>query len=139
MEVLNNSMWARLVWTSRPFDLWGWGGRERKVWRLLTLFRVPAISSLFQIASSFIVATRIHYCRMNTKIFGGSHYSCFCPLQHGRNYDSIPPLEECWRYLQRGEAYGVQYSDSQVVVPLLLILAGDIEVNPGPGKNYSPS
>ena len=45
------------------------------------------------------------------------------------------PLEECWRYL-RGEIYGVHYSDSRVVISLLLILAGDIEVNPGPGEYH---
>ena len=37
-------------------------------------------------------------------------------------------------YLQRRDD-GVHYSGSQVVIPLLLILAGDIEINPGPGKH----
>ena len=36
-------------------------------------------------------------------------------------------------YLQRRDD-GVHFSGSQVVIPLLLILAGDIEMNPGPGE-----
>ena len=51
--------------------------------------------------------------------------------------NNVPSLKECWKYLQRGEGYGVHCTNSQVVISLLLILAGDIEVNPGPGKNIS--
>ena len=70
-----------------------------------------------------------------------SHCSCIYYLLQSdcklipTKYDSIPPLEENYRYLQRREVYGVYFSDSEVVIPLLLILAGDIEVNPGPGEN----
>ena len=67
-----------------------------------------------------------------------SHCSCIYTLQCDYKLPSAKyaPLEECWRYLQREEVYGVHHSDSQVVISLLLILAGDIEVNPGPGENY---
>ena len=65
---------------------------------------------------------------MNDKTFDGSCCSCIYPLQSGHENSSIPPPEQ-------REVYGVTYSDSQVIISLLLILAGDIEVNPGPGEN----
>ena len=77
---------------------------------------------------------------MRSDTFDQLRCSCiYYPIQSDWKLPSIihgliPPLEECWRYLQRGGVYGVHYNDSQVVIPLLLILAGDIEVNPGPGE-----
>ena len=70
----------------------------------------------------------LFFSRMNDKTFDDSCCSCIYPLQSGRENSSIPPPEQ-------REVYGVAYSDSQVIISLLLILAGDIEVNPGPGEN----
>ena len=48
----------------------------------------------------------------------------------------ILPLRDNWKcYRRRRVFHTVHYSDHQVVTSLLLILAGDVETNPGPGES----
>ena len=81
-----------------------------------------------------------------TRFRNGPHCSCSmcnnhrngCTITRGNISTVILPLRENWKcYRRRRVLHTVHYSDHQVVTPLLLILAGDVETNPGPGSEYT--
>ena len=58
-----------------------------------------------------------------------------CKITHKNISMVILPLGQNMKCFRRRRVYHiVQYSDHQVTTPLLLILGGDIEINPGPGE-----
>ena len=78
-----------------------------------------------------------------TRFRNGPHCSCSmctnhrngCTIARGNISTVILPLRDNWKCYRRRRVFcTVHYSDHQVVIPLLLILAGDVETNPGPGE-----
>ena len=78
-----------------------------------------------------------------TRFRNGPHCSCTmctnhpngCTIRRGNISTVILPLRDNWKcYRRRRVLQTVHYSDHQVVTSLLLILAGDVETNPGPGE-----
>ena len=78
-----------------------------------------------------------------TRFRNGPHCSCTmctnhrygCIIRNGNVSTVILPLRDnCKCYRRRRVFHTVHYSDHQVVTSLLLILAGDVETNPGPGE-----
>ena len=78
-----------------------------------------------------------------TRFRNGPHCSCTmctnhrngCTITRGNVSMVILPLRDNWKcYRRRRVLHTVHYSDHKVVTSLLLILAGDVETNPGPGE-----
>ena len=79
-----------------------------------------------------------------TRFRNGRHCSCTmctnhrygCTIRNGNVSTVILPLRDNWKCYRRRRVFRtVHYSDHQVVTSLLLILAGDVEPNPGPGES----
>ena len=52
--------------------------------------------------------------------------------------DVLSSLRQNWKYFQRrGLSCSVHHFDYLMVTLLLLMLAGDVETNPGPGEGHS--